>query len=46
MLARIALFVLMGIGLAGFGAVAWINLHPAARRPPPKRLRRQTWCRC
>ena len=23
----------MGIGLAGFGAVAWINLHPV--RPPP-----------
>jgi pilus assembly protein CpaB len=33
MLARIALFVLMGIGLAGFGAVAWINLRPAG--PPP-----------
>ena len=33
MLARIALFVLMGVGLAGFGAVAWINLHPAS--PPP-----------
>ncbi len=33
MLARIALFVLMGTGLAGFGAVAWINLHPAG--PPP-----------
>ena len=33
MLARIALFVLMGIGLAGFGAVAWINLRPAS--PPP-----------
>jgi pilus assembly protein CpaB len=32
MLARIALFVLMGVGLAGFGAVAWINLHPAV--PP------------
>ena len=34
MFARIALFVLMGIGLAGFGAVAWINLHPAS--PPPR----------
>ena len=33
MLARIALFLLMGVGLAGFGVVAWINLHPAA--PPP-----------
>jgi pilus assembly protein CpaB len=33
MFARIALFVLMGLGLAGFGAVAWINLHPV--RPPP-----------
>ena len=32
MFARIALFMLMAIGLAGFGAVAWINLHPAA--PP------------
>jgi pilus assembly protein CpaB len=32
MLVRVALFLLMGIGLAGFGAVAWINLHPA--RPP------------
>ena len=30
MFARIALFMLMAIGLAGFGAVAWINLHPAA----------------
>jgi pilus assembly protein CpaB len=29
MLARTALFVLMLLGLAGFGAVAWINLHPA-----------------
>lgn len=34
MLARIALFMLMAIGLAGFGVVAWINLHPAA--PPPR----------
>jgi pilus assembly protein CpaB len=33
MFARIALFLLMGIGLAGFGAVAWINMHPA--KPPP-----------
>ncbi len=32
MFARIALFMLMAIGLAGFGAVAWINLHPAT--PP------------
>ncbi len=30
MLARIVLFVLMGIGLAGFGTVAWISLHPAS----------------
>jgi pilus assembly protein CpaB len=29
MMARIALFVLMAVGLAGFGAVAWISLHPA-----------------
>ena len=29
MLARIALFGLMAIGLVGFGAVAWITLHPA-----------------
>jgi pilus assembly protein CpaB len=28
MLARTALFILMAIGLAGFGAVAWINFHP------------------
>jgi pilus assembly protein CpaB len=28
MLARAALFMLMAIGLAGFGAVAWINLRP------------------
>ena len=34
MLARAALFMLMAIGLAGFGAVAWINLHSAA--PPPQ----------
>ena len=33
MFARIALFLLMGLGLAGFGVVAWINLHPV--RPPP-----------
>ena len=33
MFARIVLFVLMGVGLTGFGVVAWINLHPAA--PPP-----------
>jgi pilus assembly protein CpaB len=33
MFARIALFMLMALGLAGFGAVAWINLHHAA--PPP-----------
>jgi pilus assembly protein CpaB len=32
MLARVALFVLMAVGLAGFGAVAWVNLHPA--KPP------------
>ena len=28
MLARIALFALMAVGLAGFGAVTWISLHP------------------
>jgi pilus assembly protein CpaB len=32
MLARVALFILMGLGLAGFGGVAWINLQPS--RPP------------
>jgi pilus assembly protein CpaB len=32
MLARVALFVLMAVGLAGFGVVAWVNLHPA--KPP------------
>jgi pilus assembly protein CpaB len=34
MLARVALFVLMAVGLAGFGAVAWINLHPAKPSAP------------
>jgi pilus assembly protein CpaB len=29
MLARIALFALMAIGLAGFGLVSWVSLHPA-----------------
>ena len=29
MWARIALLVLMAVGLAGFGAVAWISLHPS-----------------
>jgi pilus assembly protein CpaB len=33
MLARVALFVLMAVGLAGFGIVAWVNLHPA--KPVP-----------
>jgi pilus assembly protein CpaB len=33
MLARIALFVLMAVGLAGFGAVAWISLHPSSPAP-------------
>jgi pilus assembly protein CpaB len=33
MFARIVLFLLMGVGLAGFGVVAWINLHPAAAPP-------------
>ncbi len=28
MLARTALFILMALGLAGFGAVAWISLNP------------------
>src|ERR1700759_3754001 len=32
MFARIALFLLLGLGLAGFGALAWFNMHPAA--PP------------
>jgi pilus assembly protein CpaB len=31
MFARVALFLLMAIGLAGFGAVAWINLHPPSQ---------------
>ncbi|HTI82964.1 MAG TPA: Flp pilus assembly protein CpaB [Acetobacteraceae bacterium] len=31
MLARTALFILMAIGLAGFGAVAWISLNPTPR---------------
>jgi pilus assembly protein CpaB len=30
MMARIALLVLMAVGLAGFGAVAWISLHPSS----------------
>lgn len=30
MLARTALFILMAIGLAGFGAVAWISLNPTS----------------
>src|SRR5579863_7935794 len=34
MLARIALFMLMAIGMAGFGTVAWINLRSTA--PPPR----------
>jgi pilus assembly protein CpaB len=38
MLARIALFVLMGIGLAGFGAVAWINLYSAGQLAPTEAL--------
>ena len=33
MFARIALFMLMALGLAGFGAVAWINLHHASPLP-------------
>jgi pilus assembly protein CpaB len=33
MLARIALLMLMSVGLAGFGAVAWISLHPAGPTP-------------
>jgi pilus assembly protein CpaB len=33
MFARIALFMLMALGLAGFGAVAWINLHHATSPP-------------
>jgi len=33
MLLRVALFLVMAIGLAGFGTVAWISTHPAA---PPK----------
>jgi pilus assembly protein CpaB len=39
MLARLALLVLMAVGLAGFGAVAWISLHPANPTPadgPPQ----------
>jgi pilus assembly protein CpaB len=34
MFARIALFVLMAIGLSGFGAVAWLNLHPTTPPAP------------
>lgn len=30
MLARTALFILMAIGLVGFGAVAWIGLNPTS----------------
>jgi pilus assembly protein CpaB len=33
MLARIALFALMAIGLVGFGVVAWVSLHPAGAPP-------------
>lgn len=29
MLLRISLFVLLALGLAGFGAVAWLDVHPA-----------------
>ena len=29
MLLRVALFILMAAGLAGFGAVAWISTHPS-----------------
>jgi pilus assembly protein CpaB len=31
MFARVALFMLMAFGLAGFGAVAWINLHSSSQ---------------
>lgn len=34
MFARAALFLLMGLGLAGFGVVAWINMHPATQPAP------------
>ncbi len=46
MLARIALLVLMAVGLAGFGAVAWISLHPSnpAPRPPTDPRRRVKKC--
>jgi nitrate reductase NapE component len=33
MVLRIALFVLMAVGLLGFGAVAWFSAMPA---PPPE----------
>jgi pilus assembly protein CpaB len=33
MLARVALLLLMAVGLAGFGAVAWISLHPSNPAP-------------
>jgi len=33
MLARVALFLLMAVGLGGFGVVAWVNLHPES---PPR----------
>jgi pilus assembly protein CpaB len=38
MILRLALFVLMALGLLGFGVVAWVSTHPetsAAAAPPP-----------
>ncbi|MGC8525300.1 MAG: Flp pilus assembly protein CpaB [Acidibrevibacterium sp.] len=38
---RLALFVLMALGLAGFGAVLWIGAHPPAPRAvavPPEKI--------
>ncbi len=31
---RVALFALMALGLAGFGMVAWLSLHPPPPPPP------------
>ena len=41
MIARIAFFILMSMGLIGFGTVAWITTRPAAtvaEAPPPSKM--------
>lgn len=38
MLLRIVLFVLLALGLAGFGTVAWLDMHPAHPHAPPPQL--------